>query len=312
MRSQAGEAIQFTPGKSKVATDLETSLSKERASGTLRRPGLGGAESVESALAASQRQGPQRTKREEKKAKNADIEKKNWIILDHGELQQKDEESSELGLRSDSIEKERTVGEIWFTQSRDGAKSAASSSRINSTRSMGGVRPPSGSPRTAPEDRPSEEPPGPAAAAQSQQVTASLKDPVADQKDGALKDLFRSTAPPSDGRNDELGSRPAAGSAQSGTSRGFGLGHDLSGPSQPAAGSSPLLDTTRRGPLFGPPVGDGLGLSSGARGLGAGSSFGSTFQTPFPSSGGSHYNQRDYNQKLEIAPGSSRNTFDRH
>jgi len=50
MRSQAGEAIQFTPGKSKVATDLETSLSKERASGTLRRPGLGGAESVESAL----------------------------------------------------------------------------------------------------------------------------------------------------------------------------------------------------------------------------------------------------------------------
>jgi hypothetical protein len=268
---------------------------------------------------ANQPHGPQRTKREEKKAKNADIEKKNWIILDHGELQQKDEEGSELGLRDDSIEKERTVGEIWFTQSRDGAKGAASSSRINSTRSMGGVRPPSGSPRTAAADRPSEEPPGPAAAAQSQQVTASLKDPdtrtpltSADQKDGALKDLFPSSTPPSDGRNDDLGSRPAAGTAQFGTSRSFGLGRDLSVPSQPSAGSSPLLDTTRRGPLSGPPVGDGFGLSSGARGLGAGSSFGSTFQAPLPSAGGSHNNPRDYNQKLEIAPGSSRNTFDRH
>jgi len=111
----AGEPIQFAPGRSKVAPDLQNSLSQEKASVAVRGPKL---VNLHRPDMVERRDGVTRNRREEKKAKNADLEKKNWLILKQGELQEKDDEGTELGVRNDSIEKERTVGEIWFSPDR--------------------------------------------------------------------------------------------------------------------------------------------------------------------------------------------------
>ena len=333
-RALAGEAIQFTPGKSKVASDLETSLSKEKTSGPARRAGLGKMDIVEGVLVATP-SAPQRSRREEKNAKNAEVEKKNWIILNRGELQQKDQDNTSLGLRDDSIEKEKTVGELWFTQNRDGKGSSAAGARANNSRGPATSRP-TGEARNAPEQKP-EEDTGPATAKDSPQTTADgdSRAPLAapDQKEGSLKDLFRSTQLPSDTRRDDVGSRANSAASAAGvaggllapaaTSRSFGLNRDLT-PGASGVGAAPSMDTSRRiigpglsgsslpgsGPsLSGPSLGDGIG--SGGRGFGgglnAGSSFGSSFQAPF---GGSPSTAGRNNQRPDFDPGSSRSTFD--
>jgi hypothetical protein len=325
IQSRAGEAIQFAPGPSQnqnkaAGVELKTPLSKEKTSSPVRQSGLANMNTVESPLASNPNP-PPRSRRDEKKAMNADTEKKNWIILDRGELQKKDDEGTELGLRKDSIEKDKTVGELWFSPSRDDRSKAPGTSRFSGA---AGAKPSAGAPNArSQEDRPVDEEASPAAKeaqGQKQEITATIKDTkdaetrslttVQDQKDGALKDLFHSTPAPSEARRDELGSRANGASGNSpGSLKSFGLGRDTS---TPLLAPPSLLEGSRRSSLISaPPAGEGL--SSGARGFGgtglggAGSPLGSSFQSPFgSSSSGSGFN----NQRPEFAPGSSRSTFD--
>src|SRR5262245_20308975 len=213
LRIQAGEAIQFSPGKSKVASELDNRLSKEKASAPGRRAPVSelGA-GIDNPLVSSPT-AARRSRAEEKKAKNAELEKKNWILFNRGELQEKEESAGGLGVRDydgEGIEKEKTLGELWFTPSREPAKGPSQTSRINMARPAGGpggVRPnvPATTERAerAPDERATDVDAsrlsgkeGRDAQGAAPQAPGSVKDlemrdgVAADAQEGALKDLF--------------------------------------------------------------------------------------------------------------------------
>jgi hypothetical protein len=293
-----------------VAPDLQDSLSKEKASVAVRAPRL---VNLHRPDMVSRPDGVStRNRREEKKAKNSDLEKKNWLILKQGELQEKDDEGTELGVRNDSIEKERTVGEIWFSPDRsDRSKAPNTPTRITTSRATAGTRAGPNTVRSTPEERPEAEPAGgKEAQGHSQSLTATLKETdnrgqltSPDQKETALRDSFNYRAGPSE----DAGSRSA--NSASGSSplqiRSFGLSRESGAFGSSASDSSPL-DANRRGGLSAP-SGEGL---SGSRGLGgsaasSGSTFSSGFQSQFGNPGANNRNQRN-----EFAPGSTRGTLE--
>ena len=329
-RVGAGEAIQFTPGKSKVASELDNRLSKDKASAPARRASVAElGPGIDNPLLSAPSVA-RRNRAEEKKAKNTELEKKNWILFNRGELQEKEEATGGLGVRDydgEGIEKEKTVGEIWFTPPRDDrSKGPSQPSRINTARPS-----PPGPHGNAPkasdragEERPVDIEPSRLSGKEgrdAQQNTGSLKDVevrdtlTTDAQDGALKDLFNARAvqiaePRRDASGPSATAAATPGTAPLVLGKGFGLGSD-NVPS--AGGTSPLLDGSRRSTPLGPP-GPALGGStplSRAPGVSSsggflGSGFGSGFQNSFGNAPGANNNASRNDQ----SPGSSRRTFD--
>lgn len=108
----AGEAIQFGAPKGQVIADPKARIVDEKASPIQRLQLSNPAHSA--SATAIQRGAPRRlSAKEARRLNNAKLEKENWLLLDEGELQERDEDENNLGFGNDS--KERTSGEIWFS-----------------------------------------------------------------------------------------------------------------------------------------------------------------------------------------------------
>jgi|KBSSwiStaDraftv2_1062776.scaffolds.fasta_scaffold332609_1 hypothetical protein len=117
MSVSAGEAIDFSGAKSKVDSSLDNRLSKEKASAANRRGLTVDAQQSLEKVAQPQVVGPNR--KEEKRRKDEELEKKTWILVDRGELQNSDKADANFGVHDDAMESEKTAADIWFSRKDD-------------------------------------------------------------------------------------------------------------------------------------------------------------------------------------------------
>jgi hypothetical protein len=109
----AGEPIQFSNGKSRSEPPSQDRLSKEKLAPLERVTSVNPNDEVDSSRYLSRRRDP----KEEKRRKLDELERKNWMVVDKGELQAKEEEETSFGIRdydADSLEKDKTATDIWF------------------------------------------------------------------------------------------------------------------------------------------------------------------------------------------------------
>lgn len=142
----AGEPIQFSPGRSKVepeaAEKIQANKSKSGAAAGPSTP----YDSIDMMNSFSRDAVRRRDPKEEKRLKNAALQKKNWAALEPGELQEKEDRETDFGIRNlnpDTLEKDKTAGEIWFgsKQQRGGAKDPAESRAPGGRAQGGGTKP---------------------------------------------------------------------------------------------------------------------------------------------------------------------------
>jgi hypothetical protein len=269
----AGEPIRFGGEKIKSTPDSQSIVPKDRFRPTDRIPAVTPFDAINSSGANlnTRRLDP----KEEKRLKNAKLEKENWAVVNRGELQEQDDQETEFGIRDysgDSLEKEeKGAGAIWFGSHQDRAGKSTGQSRapVGSLRAASLNRTPA-VPRADTEvsyeaatssgfdagARPGQ--------GQGKEVSFQNLAPASDANN-VLKDLFnmgpagtRVVNEPSRGRDDfglrSITAQPEPGSP--GLSRGFGLGNDLG---RPSAASSPSL-IERPGNQSGA-IGSGIGSS---------------------------------------------------
>jgi len=311
---QAGEAIQFSPAKGITGPDLENSTKKEKLTQLTRKRSLNVGDMMDVSGFAPLSTSPL-DRKGEKKLKNAKTEKENWVLLNQGELQEKDDQRSEFGVRDysgDGIEKEKTTGELWFAPKQDrsikGLGSASAASRNQGT-ARPAPAPASGSEETSAELNLSKgkESDGSLAGPATKESDLRTTFGAADQPEASLKDLFNlnsrsassSSAPGSDDRarrRDDLGVRvPDSGPSLGNPSvsgRGFGLGRDPASFSPgPVSGPGFSPEQSRLSPSILRPGGfDSFAPPSG-------------FNSPFIGSGPNNQPKSDF------APGSTRPVF---
>jgi hypothetical protein len=108
-----GEAIQFSNPKGKLAPDSGSKISDTKLSDSKRLSVVNPFDSIGSE--GQGRQSLRRDPKEEKRLKNARLERENWAVLDEGELQAQDDEETSLGGRGFGGDKDDpTKGDIWF------------------------------------------------------------------------------------------------------------------------------------------------------------------------------------------------------
>lgn len=143
---RAGEPIQFTNGKV---------LPKAKQGGKLTRefeysPDRGTAvEGLDMIIPSFNLQSGD--PKDEKRRKDNYLEKKNWMILDQGELSEAREDEERFGIRDDSIEKDKEAGDFWFSPKGEESDRGPGSGRAatSGTRAPGQSRPlPPGASRT--------------------------------------------------------------------------------------------------------------------------------------------------------------------
>jgi hypothetical protein len=315
----AGEAIQFSPSKSKAEPGVPNSkLPKEKLSNLDRVPSSNPLDAASVARPAGD--DPRRPKtREEKMRKLKELEDKNWATVGSGQLQEEEDEKTSMGVREYDIEtggKEKTSSDIWLSR-RSGDNTRSQGNRGTATRGPGqnrsqparqsddsdvGIKIGNASSQTGGQSI------GAPGSGESKLNNVLTPDPVP----GGLRDTFSGANPSADqGRRGHLGLRsieaPAGtrpGSLGGGDSLGFGR---EAGARSALSAPPALLDTPRSQPpgSFAPPGGgSGFGLS------------GSRYSSPSFSDPGSGSRSGLGNKpssplqpQNNYAPGSSRDAF---
>lgn len=116
---RAGEAIQFSREKNQPnAAPKTTSRLPKEGQGTL--DGIQFRNPFQVAPSISPLNKPS-DPREDRRKRNADLEKKNWMVYDQGELQERDDEEGAFGIHDLSIEKDDgTEGSVFARKDEDG------------------------------------------------------------------------------------------------------------------------------------------------------------------------------------------------
>jgi len=119
----AGEPIQFSKDKAKPEPGIPSKLATEKASPLDRLPLLTPYD-VRNGQGMLPGESRKRDPNEEKRKKLADMERKNWMAVKEGELQEKEEEETSFGIRDydASLEKDQTAADIWFGPKQDKGK----------------------------------------------------------------------------------------------------------------------------------------------------------------------------------------------
>jgi hypothetical protein len=126
---RAGEPIQFSNGKILPKAKQGSQLTKDIESSPGQGMGSQGMGSKGFEMVVPFYGLANLDPKEEKRRQEAMLEKQNWMILDQGELQEAREDEERFGLRDDSIEKDRNVGDYWFSQTKDDADRGPGSGR---------------------------------------------------------------------------------------------------------------------------------------------------------------------------------------
>lgn len=129
----AGEAIQFSNPKSTPTPGVKSKVAESTSPALQRLPSVSPYDSIVPSAFPRESMRP-RDPKEEKRAKNAKLERENWAVLDEGELQAQDDEQTSFGIRDerDSIDKgDRTSGDIWFGAKNGGTRGPAQSRSEN-------------------------------------------------------------------------------------------------------------------------------------------------------------------------------------
>ena len=317
----AGEAIQFSPSKSKAEPGAANNkLSNEKLSNLKRLPSSNPFDLANQARPLGD--DPRRPKtKEEKMRKLKELEDKNWTAVEPGQLQEEEDERTSMGVREYDVEKggkEKTASDIWLDRrSGDNSRSQGNPrSRGPAARGQGQKRP---QPVRESDDSDSGLKIGNAGGQTGGQSGGApgsgelkLNKLGSDPAPGGLQDTFKGGNLSGDqGRRGDLGLRsieaPAGTRPPSlGGGDSLGFGRDLN--SKPALSASPgLFDPPKSQPssAFAPPGGgSGFGLS-GSRysspafndaSLGSRSGFGSTPSSPLQS-------------QNNFTPSSSRDAF---
>jgi len=114
----AGEAIQFSKARSHPDPNQKPTLpgASSRSGFSLGTPGP--LEHVSPGRFESRRLNP----REERKAQNAEDEKKNWMVLDPGQLDAEDDDSSGFGVKNYDLEKKNVKRDYFFAPREEKAE----------------------------------------------------------------------------------------------------------------------------------------------------------------------------------------------
>ncbi len=282
----AGEPIQFTREKANTSPGTPTAaqlrLDKEKGSALDRDPSASPYRAMSEQGFYSGEALRGRDPKEEKRRKLAELERKNWMRVEKGELQEKEDEKTSFGVRDydDSLENDQTEADLWFGPPQDKGANTPGRPRAPGSYSRG-----QGPNRAVPRADDDEKSGNlsvekSSLARKGEPVTGAhtskelnLRNLAApDQTDVTLKGLlggdFRSGSS-LDGRGrrrDDFGLRApdaqlGAGSSISMFGKGIGFGREL-GPTPTALSGSTLLDTSSRSQLPGSPgSGPGFGLS---------------------------------------------------
>ncbi|MGH8248197.1 MAG: hypothetical protein ACREUU_17385, partial [Gammaproteobacteria bacterium] len=106
----AGESIQFSNARSHPDPNQKPTLS-----GAASRSGLNlGTHGPLDRVSPGRYQSRQRDPRAERKAQNAEDEKKNWMVLDPGQLDAEDEDNSGFGIKNYDLEKKNAKRDYFF------------------------------------------------------------------------------------------------------------------------------------------------------------------------------------------------------
>lgn len=264
LTATAGEPIRFSGDKSKPAPNAPNKFPQERNSTLSSIPSASPLDGLNSPALNSRRMDP----KEEKRMKNAKLEKENWMMVDRGDLQNEDAENEGFGIRDysgETLEKDQKgAGEIWFGNNQDRGGKAGSQGRASGSggRQVNSARTPSAPQATS---RPLDNnirfgPPGsdfdltsPVAKGQSKDASFQTLGPSVDANH-ALKDLFGGPAgarsgpvEPDRGRESfglrSINSQPAAGG---GLGRGYGL--NIESPRATPAPSRSMIEGPRNQP----------------------------------------------------------------
>jgi hypothetical protein len=319
----AGEPIQFTNGKALPKARQGSKLTRDIESGSDQGTSVKGFEIVLPSYSASSLD-----PKEEKRRKEAALERKNWMILDQGELKEAREEDESFGIRESSIEREKDAGDYWFSPKGDDANRGPGSGRGSgmTARVPGQSRGmPPGANRGQRAPPASKEPEANRSAlsgstGQGAHIANELNlrtlfspnrsgsAPMEDKSALSLKDIF-GASPAGDNLRGDRSPMKGLGSSQSHSSMGFDSRLDVKPPAAlPAfAPTSPgLFDNSPRSPAggsaFDQTAGSSAFRSGGAFNSAAGndslSSRGSTFggglTTPQGQSGQRPLTSRDY------------------
>jgi hypothetical protein len=106
----AGEAIQFSNAKSHPDPNQKPTLPGASTRSGFNLGTRGPMDHISPGLFESRRRSP----REERKAQNAEDEKKNWMVLDPGQLDAEDNETSGFGVKSFDLEKKNPKRDYFF------------------------------------------------------------------------------------------------------------------------------------------------------------------------------------------------------
>ena len=125
---QAGDPIDFSRGKAATPKTERGRLARElKPEGPEITSSLAGPEMVPPSASYSVRAA---SPKEAQRQKDAAMEKKNWMILDQGQLQEAREEEDTFGLgSSDGLEKEKTEADYWWSSQRGEDRKSQGSSR---------------------------------------------------------------------------------------------------------------------------------------------------------------------------------------
>ncbi len=319
----AGEAIQFSPAKSKAEPGAQNNkLPKEKMSAFERMPTANPFDPAN--LARPNREDTRRPKtREEKRQAIKELEKKVWTEVNPGELQEEEDEKTAFGVRDYDVEsngKEKTAADIWFDRKHnDNSRSQNNNSRSRGPAARGqGQNRPQAAREIDDTDsglttgKAGGQSAGPSIGTPNSKELQLNKLLGGDSGPGGAKDNFGdANSLGGQGRRSDLGLRTIEtqpGGRPSSLSGGDSLGFGRDMNSRAALPSSPgLLDTPRSqpsSPFSTPSGGPGFGLS-GSRfssspfsdaNLGSQSGFGNKPASPLQ-------------PQSSFAPGSARDTF---
>jgi len=142
----AGEAIQFSPSKSKAEPGAPNNkLPNEKLSNLNRFPSSNPFDTANQSGPTGDDTRRPKT-REEKRRKLEELEKKNWTAVEPGQLQEEEDEKTSMGVREYDVEtggKEKTASDVWLgRRDTDTSRSQGNSrSRGTAARSQGQNRP---------------------------------------------------------------------------------------------------------------------------------------------------------------------------
>lgn len=114
-RVSAGDALQFSNTKSRPDPNQKPKLQDEAARSRLDFGSRGPVDQVTPGVFKPDRRDP----RAERQARNAEDEKKNWMVLDPGQLDAEDEDNAAFGIKEYNLEKSNTKRDYFFAPPED-------------------------------------------------------------------------------------------------------------------------------------------------------------------------------------------------